>query len=362
MVVYSKLSGAGQEGYSPITESSPFGAEAATGRSTLSKFHRWVSRVLAYSFCLILFTGCLAPPTGLLRPNGVAVATDGSLYVMDRGNYRVVHLSADGRFLDSFGRLGPGPNDIYNGWDIALDAAGNIYICNMVIREDGSGVAHDGVKVFAPQGRLVRELGGQDYTYNESISRNSPYDVDIDAEGRVYVAEFGANILQVFTPQGQPLARFFGQTGSADGEFRGLVAVGVDNRRNLVYLVDQFNSRVQQFRRTITETGDITLTHTLTFGSYGRQPGQLAYPQYMAIDETSGQVYVSDTANQRIQVFNDQGEYVTEFSPLAQAGLKTWQVLGIALGRDGVVYAVDAFNNVIWVFEANGQLRGRLEV
>jgi DNA-binding beta-propeller fold protein YncE len=292
----------------------------------------------------------------------MAVAPDGSLYVMDRGNYRVAHLAADGRFLDAFGRLGPGPAEIYAGWDVELDAAGNIYICNLVTREDGTGMAHDGVKIFTPAGGLVRELGGQDYEYDDGIPRNTPYDVDIDEQGRVYVANFGANVLQVFNAQGEPLARFFGETGSADGQFMGLVAVTVDDRRDLVYLIDHFNSRIQQFRRNIADAGQLTLTHTLTFGAYGRAAGQFAYPQYAAVDPQSGRVYVSDMGNQRIQVFNERGEYVAQFSPLAEAGLRTWQVLGITLGHDGAVYAVDALNNVIWVFEPDGQLRARLEV
>jgi hypothetical protein len=57
----------------------------------------------------------------------VAVAPDGTLYVMDRGNYRVVHLSASGEFLGAFGQLGTTPEKIYKGWDIKVDAAGNIY-------------------------------------------------------------------------------------------------------------------------------------------------------------------------------------------------------------------------------------------
>jgi hypothetical protein len=48
----------------------------------------------------------------------------------------------------------------------------------------------------------------------------------------------------------------------------------------LVYLTDYTNSRVQQFSLAVTASGELTLTHRLTFGSYGRAPGQLAYPQY----------------------------------------------------------------------------------
>ncbi len=323
---------------------------------------QWAGYALLCLLTVGLLTACFAPPPKLLRPNGIAIAPDGSLYVMDRGNYRVVHLATNGRLLDAFGQLGIGPNDIYAGWDIALDSAGNIYICHAALREDGNGTAYDGVKVFTPTGRLVRELNRQDYQYDDGVPRNTPYDVAIDQQDRIYIANFGSTTLQVFDAQGQSLGRFFGEQGSADGQFQGLMAVAIDNRRNLVYITDQVNSRIQQFRRNVSHTGELTLTHNLTFGEYGREPGQLAYPQYLAVDEPSGRVYVSDRANQRIQVFTDQGEYITQFSPLSSSAVKTWQVMGLALGRDGAVYAVDAFNNVVWIFEPDGRLRGQIEV
>jgi DNA-binding beta-propeller fold protein YncE len=334
---------------------------------TLFRYRERAGVGLAVLCVAFLLAACAGRPTGLSRPNGVAVAPDGSLYVMDRGNYRVVHLSADGRLLGAFGRLGTAPDDIYAGWDIALDSAGNIYLCNLVSREDGSGLAYDEVKVFAPAGRLVREVGRQDYEYNDGLPRNAPYALDVDDQGRVYVADFGANTLRVFNAQGELLAKFFGQKGRDDGQFNGLGGVAVDNRRHLVYLTDYVNSRVQQFSLAVTASGELTLTHRLTFGSYGWEPGQLAYPQYLKVEEQSGRVYVSDMANQRIQVFGERGEYVAELSPLAPShpaasGVKTWQVMGLALGQDGAVYAADTLNNTLWVFEPDGRLRGRIEV
>lgn len=305
---------------------------------------------------LSLLAACAARPTGLLHPNGVGVAADGSLYVMDRGNYRVVHLSPDGRLLGAFGKLGRGPQDIYAGWDLALDPAGNIYICNQV-RDETDITTHDGVKVFAPDGRLLRELGGVDYTYDDTSRR--PYGVEVDSQGRVYVADYGVEAMRVFDAQGNLLGVFFGQRGSGDEEFYGLNDVAVDDRRGLVYITDQFNSRVRQFNLAVTESGELTLTHRLTFGSYGAGPGQFAYLQNIAVDDNSGRVYVGDMANRRVQVFDAEGQYLAELAP---PDVRVWQVMGIAVGGDGAVYVADAFNNAIWSFEPDGRLRSRIEV
>lgn len=310
---------------------------------------------LLYLLLVLLLTACTAQPAGLSRPNGMAVAPDGSLYVMDRGNYRVVHLSATGDFLSQFGQLGTGPGNIYSGWDIDLDSAGNIYVCNLVLSPGGAYVIHDGVKVFAPDGRFIRELGGHDYPLNNTAPRYNPYGLAIDSQDRIYVADFGTNTVRIFDQAGQQLAILFGIIGVEDGQFKGLVDVAVDDRRGLLYVLDQFNSRVQQFALHEDASGEITVTHQYTLGSYGRQPGQFAYPQSMALTEQ--RLHISDMANRRIQVFDPEGRPV-----LQMTAPQDWQALGLDVGPDGAVYSIDALNNLIWIFEPDGQIRGQLKV
>ncbi len=301
-------------------------------------------------------SGCTFAPADLLRPNGIVVAVDGSMYVMDRGHSRVVHLSPNGQVIDTIGRLGRGPADIYSGWDIALDSTGNIYICHHIFDAEGSYRVHDGVKVFYPDGRFLREIGAQDYAYGDNSQPKTPYGVAIDDRGRVYVADFDANTVRVFDAQGQQLANFFGEKGSKAGQFNGLGRVAVDDRRDLMYISDESNSRVQQFSLKETVAGRLEATYRLSFGSYGRAAGQFAYPQDVAVDENSGRVYVADMANRRIQVFDSEGQYLLEFSPPGD-----WQVIGLDVGPDGAIYATDAKNNAILIFEPDGQLRRRLE-
>jgi DNA-binding beta-propeller fold protein YncE len=304
---------------------------------------------------LPLLIACAPGPTGLLRPNGVALAPDGSLYVMDRGNNRVVHLSATGQWLDTFGHLGTAPNDIYSGWDIDLDSSGNIYICHHTLDESGSARPSDGVKVFTPDGRLLRMVGEQIYSSTDEVE-NTPYGLDVDNQGRVYMADFDADTVRIFSAEGQHLATFSGQSADEATQFNDPVDVAVDDTRSLLYIVDPYHGRVQQFSLTLDEAGP-TLSHRLSIGLYGHEPGQFAYPQNIVVDDQSGWVYVSDMGNRRIQVFDSEGQYLAK---LAAPG--NWQVLGLDVGPDGAVYAADAFNNIIWVFEPDGQIRRRLEV
>jgi DNA-binding beta-propeller fold protein YncE len=77
------------------------------------------------------------------------------------------------------------------------------------------------------------------------------------------------------------------------------------------------------------------------------------------VDDLSGLVYVGDLANRRIQVFDSQGAYVSQFTA---PNVHDWQILGVSLGKDGNIYVADAFNNIIWGFATDGMLRYRIEV
>jgi sugar lactone lactonase YvrE len=314
---------------------------------------RTAAMLLVVSIAVMaLFSSC-GPAAGLLRPNGVAVMPDNTLYIMDRGNYRVVHAAADGRFLDTFGRFGARPEDIFAGWDLASDAAGNLYLCDLA-RDENGNLVRDGAKVFSPQGLLQREIGREDYAFDD-YSHN-PYGLDVDDAGRVYLADNSVNTLRIFDAEGVPLATFF-DTGTGPGLFLGLNDVVVDDTRGLVYASDSIASCIQQFALTVDSAGQISLTYRLTLGAYGDAAGDLSYPQYLAVDETSGQLYVNDMGNYRIQAFDAAGNWIAEFAP---PGAENWQGMGLDVGVDGAVYIADALNNVIWAFEPDGRLRARI--
>ncbi len=311
----------------------------------------------ASSISLISFfflASCSSHPSPLLHPNGVAPLPDGSLVIMDRGNYRVVHSSADGKFLGSFGSFGDQPSQIYLGWDMAVDASGNIYFCNLV--GDVTTPGHDSVSVFSPAGQFLREIGRRDYAAETDLAYD-PYGLDVDDTGRVYVADLSADSVRVFDSAGALLAELFGENGEAEGEFDGLNDVAVDDTRGLLYVVDIYNSRVQQFQ--LDNAGDKpTATYLNAVGEYGHQPAQFAYPQNIAVDDVSGHVYVGDIGNRRVQIFDSDLIYVAEI--VTPAGLRDWEPMGLNVGSDGALYVTDALNNAVWVFESTGALRMRI--
>lgn len=312
---------------------------------------RWVHRAGGCLGMLVgwLVTGliaCSVPPLALSRPNGIALAADGTLYVVDRAHYRVVHLTPTGKFLGAFGQLGTGPADLFSPWDVAVAENGQRYVCNKLLSNEGVSLA-DGIKVYAPSGQWLKEIGGQVYEHSNQI-RHAPTGLALDGEGRLYVADLGTNTVRVFDPGGRLLARFFGSYGEKPGEFRDLIDVAVDSERGLLYAVDSINGRYQQFTLALDAGGVPTVTLRSVVGSYGRGPGQFSYPQAVAVDSRTGRVYIADMGNQRLQAFDVEGVLQAEYRPPTVA---VWQVMGLAVGPEGTVYATDAFNNLIWAFD-----------
>ena len=307
----------------------------------------WIlSVVMGLAAGLLAGCGAWQAAKGLERPNGVAVAADGSIYVMDFGNVRIAHLRQDGKLIKSIGKFGTGIDEIYYGWDLAVGPEGNLYFGNVVRTNEGT--SHDGVKVFSPKGKFIREVGGTDYTYDNRDETYLPYGVDVDSSGRVYTADYSANGIRIFSPEGQILFNLPGQGGEGY-EFTNPGDVVVDDARGLMYVTDFTMGALLQFRIRFQQDGTPDIEFVQVMAEYGRENGQLAFPQNLAVDEKSGSVYVGDMANRRVQAFDSEGAFIAAYAPKE---VEDWQVLGITIGPDGRILAADALNNLVWVFAA----------
>ncbi len=72
--------------------------------------------------------GNAAAPLGFYGPRGVAVDDQGSVYVADTGNKRVVVTDAEGNFKYQFGYAGAGLGQFNEPIGLALDGQGNLYV------------------------------------------------------------------------------------------------------------------------------------------------------------------------------------------------------------------------------------------
>lgn len=136
----------------------------------------------------------------------------------------------------------------------------------------------------------------------------------------------------------------WGSEGSGPGQFQYPEGVAVDGSGN-VFVADTQNTRVQKF--------DNNGTFLTMWGSPGSGPGQFAYPAGVAVDG-SGNVLVADAANDRIQTFDNNGGFLTVWGSQGSGPGELSGPIGIAVDLNGNVFVADSGNDRIQKFDSNG--------
>ena len=124
----------------------------------------------------------------------------------------------------------------------------------------------------------------------------------MDKDDNIYVLDWSNSSLLKFTKEGK-LMKVVGRKGMQPGEFSDLGNMKVINDK--LYVCDRGNHRVQ-----ILNTG---LMYVDNFGCYGDGDGQFNRPNGIAQDR-AGNLYVSDSYNNRVQVFDCKGQFLSTFS------------------------------------------------
>lgn len=157
--------------------------------------------------------GGQATTAKLFHPSGVAIAADGSLYIVDQDNNRVRKVDPTGVISTVAGTGnagysgdgGPATNAALNvPIAVALDNAGNFYVSdsnNFRIRKiDATGT----ITTFAGNG-MTGSAGQGDGGPATSAALNYPYGITIDASGHLYIAEQIGQIVRKVTMTVDPI-------------------------------------------------------------------------------------------------------------------------------------------------------------
>ena len=175
---------------------------------------------------------------------------------------------------------------------------------------------------------------------------SEPRGIAVAAYGSVYVVDSANHCVQKFSADGTLLKRW-GEHGNGAGQFEQPwgVAVGPDGS---VYVADTWNHRIQKF--------DADGNFLLMWGSFGQTTlasgleGQFWGPRGLAVD-AAGWVYVADTGNKRIQVFDANGQFITQFGGFGALEGQMDEPVGVALDSGGRIYVADTWNQRMEVFD-----------
>jgi DNA-binding beta-propeller fold protein YncE len=274
-----------------------------------------------------------------LRPHDVSFDSDGYVYISDRDRNDIQKFSANGTFIMKWGSEGNKAGQFSVPYSIEIDSMDNIYVVDRgndrIQKFDVNGtfiqqwdrpknVNETDQEFASPEDMVVDRKTGNMYitdTGNERIVKldsnfsyilewgsddgnpsnargkfNHPHGIDVDSKGYVYVNELENPRIQKFDENGKFIMQW-GSEGKGPGQFTPLLEhLEIDSNQDRIFMVDgALNPRIQVFN----SDGNFTTS----FGTQGNGDGEFSKPEHVNID-SSGNVYVVDRGNQRMQVFS----------------------------------------------------------
>jgi DNA-binding beta-propeller fold protein YncE len=191
------------------------------------------------------------------------------------------------------------------------------------------------VYAFDTEGNVLMALGQQDEMVN-------PTAVAVDeSRHRLYVVDSKQHALLVYDSESGQLLSRFGQRGNEDGQFNFPTNVALD-RAGRIYVTDTMNFRVQVF--------DPDYKFVDAFGQQGNRFGQFLKPKGVALDNY-GNVYVVDSDFDNFQIFDQKRRLLMFLGGMGQLPGTFWLPAGIHIDRHNQIYVADQNNRRIQVFQ-----------
>ena len=259
--------------------------------------------------------------TGVIGPYGIAFNSRGEMIVSECEGHQISIFDIRGQRIRTFGSRGNRPKHMKSPAGIAIDDTDNIYVCSehklqkftssgQLIKCVGQKGSKEGefvdprgitlynhqvymcdsdnyrIQVFDLDLNFIRSIGSRGKGRGEL---NSPRDIKFDSTGNMYIADYWNQRVQVLDSSGH-FIRLFGQEG--EGRLRGPASVLIADQ--YVYVSD-FG---QHHFVVYTSSGQFVTS----FGECGQKEGQFSRTFYIT-SCTDGYIYVSDSDNNRVQIF-----------------------------------------------------------
>jgi DNA-binding beta-propeller fold protein YncE len=168
----------------------------------------------------------------------------------------------------------------------------------------------------------------------------------IDDDNRLFVSDGKMHRVLIFNPKHVVEGQI--TEGLVDP-----VGLAIDTTNRFLYVVDTQQDQV------IVYDAD-TLKPLRRIGTGGKNhflttPGDFGAPQCVAVDN-DGDVYVTDTLNDRVEIFDADGKFISQFGKAGDGPGYFARPKGIAVDSDGHIWVADSMQDRLQVFNREGRL------
>ncbi len=217
-------------------------------------------------------------------------------------------------------------------YGMAVDSKGNLYVADQKV---------GAIFIFNTETRDVELIKNKVHGHFVRI-----IGLAMDDNDRLFVSDPGLRHVLIFNAKHEP------EDVITDGLVSpGGLAIDVENRLLYVADVDQdqvlvYDADSLKLKRKIGTAGH---KHELT------TPGDFARPSGLAVDR-EGNLYVADTLNNRIEIFDGDGKFISTFGKPGDGPGYFSRPKGVAIDSDGHIWVVDGMQDRVQVFNQEAQL------
>jgi len=224
------------------------------------------------------------------------------------------------------------PFQLIGPYGMAVDSKGLLYVADQKV---------GAVFIFNPEThdtQLIRNGFEAHFRLINSVA--------VDDNDRIFVSDGKLRRVMIFNPQ-----------HAVEGEItEGLVdpvGLAIDTENRFLYVADTQQDQVLVYDadtyKLLRRIGTGGKTHFLTV------PGDFAAPQGVAVDK-NGDVYVTDTLNDRVEIFDADGKFISTFGKNGDGPGDFTRPKGIAVDCDGHIWVADEMQDLLKVFNRDGEL------
>ena len=219
-------------------------------------------------------------------------------------------------------------------YGLAVDSKGNLYVADTKV---------GAVFVFNPESKDAEFIKhGVDAKFGRIFG------LAIDDSDRLFVSDGEYNHVLVFNAN----HKLEGQFG--EGMMNDPAGLAIDEENRFLYVANTGTDQVLVYDadtfKPLRKIGTPGKNHTLT------TPGEFSAPTNVAVDK-DGNLYVTDTLNDRIEEFDAEGVFIRAFGKNGDGPGEFTRPKGVAIDCDGHVWVADAMMNRLQVFTPEGDLR-----